>query len=378
MRVFTAARLLACLALVGAVAACGGGTPSPPRLAWQERTLPTPAGERAVLQSATWCGDRWYVVGATADSRGATVPAIWTSTDTREWSRVPVHPGHDLYARQAVLAAVACSRGRVAALGEKPGGAHGNPRVQTWQQLPDGSLAAVTAPFEQYAGQDGISVNGLAGSATGFLLSGTRVSGAAVWSSRTGARFTLHDQAPGLATTPAASTQANDAVPWAGSWTVVGDSVTSRLVGTAWTGSGQGPWTPTHLPGGTHVTTADKVTLADTGPVVAGLDDSAFGIWSLSEGHWALASTFGSVNQATTLPAFVSGLAWTGSRLVVTYADGADYRLAVGTTSSLTEQPLPAPVGDRGDHDVSVAAHGSDLLLLTDDGHRGRLWLARA
>jgi hypothetical protein len=26
---------------------------------------------------------------------------------------------------------------------------------------------------------------------------------------------------------------------------------------------------------------------------------------------------------------------------------------------------------------VTVAAHGEDLLLLTDDGRQGRIWLAR-
>jgi hypothetical protein len=315
-------------------------------------------------------------VGATADARGATRPAVWTSTDALRWRPVALDPGHDYYARRAILTSVGCSRGRVAALGAKPGGAHGNPRVETWHQLADGTLAAVPAPFERYGGQDAVSVNRLCGGTAGFLVTGTRVSGAAVWSSPTGARFTLHARAPGLASSPAASTQALDAVWWDGAWVVVGDASRSdgRLVATAWSGTGRGPWRAVSLPGGAHLTTGERVVLTGAGPVAVGLLDRAFGIWSDRDGNWSQESTFGAQVEATS-PVFVSGLAWTGSRFAVTYGDGDDFRLAVGTAASLAGVPLPTTVTDRGDHTATVAAHGDDLLLLTDDGHHTHAWL---
>jgi hypothetical protein len=367
------------VALVALVlSACGGGSSPPsPTLTWQQRTLPVSAGERAVVQSAAWCGGRWYVAGATADTRGDTRPAVWSSDDGRTWRHVRLHPGADYYAERAILTSVACSHGHIAALGAKPGGAHGNPRVETWRQQSDGSLAAVQAPFEQYGGQDAVSVNRLSGGAGGFLVTGTRVSGAAVWSSSDGNRFTIHERAPGLADTSAATTQALDAVWWGRSWTVVGDATRSTgLVATVWTGTVGGPWTPTSLPRGAGLTTAERVVGTGGGPVVAGLDGHAVGIWGESGGRWAHWATFGATVPGATSPAYVAGLAWTGSRLAVVYSDGARFRLELGVRTSWTGAPLPAAVGVRGDHTVTVAAHGKSLLLLTDDGRQGRVWLA--
>lgn len=366
---------------VGLLAACGGGghahpAPGP---SWHEQRLPADAGTRDVVQSALWCGGRWYVAGATADARGGTRPAVWASPDGSSWRPVALHPGPDYYAERAILTSLGCRRGQLAGLGAKPGGAHGNPRVETWRQLGDGSLAAVRAPFEQYGGQDAVSVNRLAGGPEGYLIAGTRVTGAAVWSSPTGLRFVLHEDVPGLASTAAATTQALDAVWWRGSWTVVGDTTRSsgRLVGTVWSGpsAGAGPWTPVSLPGGTRVTTAERATVTASGPVVAGLDDAAFALWSRDGDGWALASTFGSVHAGATSPAFVSGLAWTGSRLVATYSDGVAFHLVSGTAGSMAAVPLPTPGVVRGDRTVTVAAHGDQLLLLADDGRHSRLWL---
>lgn len=366
----------AAVAVAGSVAACGGGA-SPSRLTWQERNLPVPAGSHAVVQSATWCGRRWYVAGATAGARGNTRPAMWASADGAQWRPVALHPGADYYAERAILTSLGCSRGHVAALGAKPGGAHGNPRVETWHQGGDGSLTAVRAPFEQYGGQDAVSVNRLSGGAAGYLVTGTRVSGAAVWSSPTGRRFILHARAPGLANTGSATTQALDAAWWHGSWTVVGDSSRSsgRLVGTVWSGTGAGPWTPAPLPGGTRLATAERVTVAQTGPVVAGLDDGAIGLWSEGPDGWSLATRFGALRPGATSPAFVSGLARTGGGFAVTWSDGAAFHLATGTASSLSDVPLPTPVDVRGDHTVTVAAHGEHLLLLTDSGRDAHAWL---
>ena len=58
------------------------------------------------------------------------------------WKQLVLHPGRDYYAARAILTSVGCSRGRLAVLGSKSGGVHGTPRIRSWRQLPDGSLAA--------------------------------------------------------------------------------------------------------------------------------------------------------------------------------------------------------------------------------------------
>jgi hypothetical protein len=119
------------------------------------------------------------------------------------------------------------------------------------------------------------------------------------------------------------------------------------------------------------------VALTSTGPVVAGIDDRAFGVWSEHDGTWSLSSTFGVARAEARSPMFVSALVWTGSVLAVTYTDGRTFHLALGSPASLRTVPLPTKVTDRGDHTATVASHGSDLLLLTDVGTHApaRVWL---
>jgi hypothetical protein len=374
------------VAMMGAavVATCltsCGHHDAPPwdHLSWRAVRLPVPAGDRALVRGATWCTDRWVVVGATADGRGSTKPAVWASGDGRQWRTLPLNPEGDFYAARAVLTSVGCADGRLAVLGAKPGGAHGNPRTATWRQLPDGTMAAVRAPFELYGGQNAVAVNRLVGGPGGYLIAGTRVTGAAVWSSRDGDRFRLHEGAPGLASTSQLSTQALDAVWWHGAWTVVGmaSDDTGRLTATAWTGSGAGRWTPTTLPGGGTITTAERLALTAEGPVAVGLDDKGFGVWADRQGRWSQESTFGAEDPGGTSAAYLSGVAWTGSLLAATYSDGARFRLAIGATGGLDVVPLPTTVTVRGDHTVTIATHLDDAVLLTDDGAQGRVWLTR-
>jgi len=237
----------------------------------------------------------------------------------------------------------------------------------------------VHAAFELYGGQNAVAVNRLVGGRRGYLIAGTRVRGAAVWSSRDGRRFRLHEGAPGLASTPQVSTEALDAVWWHGAWTVVGLSSTDsgRLIATAWVGSGAGRWTPTRLPGGSTITTAERLVLTGAGPVAVGLDDQGFGVWADRRGRWSQESTFGAEDPDGTSASYVSGAAWTGSLLAATYSDGARFRLALGGTCGLDAVPLPVTVNVRGDHTVTIATHLEDALLLTDDGAQGRVWLTR-
>lgn len=366
-----AAVLAACLA------ACGGGDRSPePRpleLTWHDSTLPAPAGERSVVRAATWCRHQWVVVGATARTDGRTRPAVWTSSDGRHWQSTPLHPGGDFYAAREILESVACSRDRVAAIGAKSGGAHGMPRTASWRQLSDGSLAAVRATPVLFGGSEAVSVGAMAGGPEGYLIAGTRTSGAAVWRSARAEMFRLYAGAPGLASTSRLRTQAADALAGPDGWLVAGQvtEADGRLRGVVWSGSPGGAWHRSDLPGGTAVTTAERLASAPPGPDVAGLLDDRFGLWGLRNGSWRLVDRFGRTDPQGSAASYVSGLAEAYGRVAATYSDGARFRLWMGE-----DVPMPTEVTVDGDRTVTVAAHGRHLLLLTDDDRAGRAWLA--
>lgn len=368
-----------CLAL----AACGGGEhpPTPASIAWHESALPTPAGARAVLRDATYCAGRWYVVGASETSTARTRPAVWSSTDGVGWRRERLDPGGDYYAARAILASVGCSRDRVVLLGAKSGGAHGMPRTQTWYRRADGSFVATRAPYELYGGVRSVRVGHLAGGPEGFLISGTRTSGAAVWSSRDGRSFRIEEGAPGLAGSRRTSTQAVDASWHEGAWWVVGISTDRGGFESAvsWTPAGGGRWTRHPLPGGHAIATAERTVPTSQGLLAVGLDDEAFGAWTLTDGSWSSPATFGRRDPDGAEAAYVSSLAVAGDDVAVAYSDGAHFRLASGRVGGpWPDQPLPESVPVSGDHQVAVGGHDGTYLLLADDGVRGRVWLGKA
>jgi hypothetical protein len=341
-------------------------------LTWADTGLPVPDGERAVVRAATWCAGRWVVVGATATADDRTRPAVWTSTDARHWQTTPLHPGHDFYTAREILGSVACSRGRLGVLGAKSGGAHGMPRTATWHELPDGSLAAVRAPLQLFGGSESVAVATVAGGPAGYLIAGTRTTGAAVWRSADGATFRLYDGAPGLSSTSRLRTQATSALPYRDGWLVAGEATEAdgRLRGVTWTGDRGGPWERLELPGGTTVTTAERLVAASGGPDAAGLLDDGFGLWELRNGSWSLAERFGSSDPDGSAASYVSGLADADGRLAATYSDGGGFRLWVGE-----DVPMPTEVTVDGGRTATIAAHGRHLLLLTDDERSGRAWL---
>jgi hypothetical protein len=326
-----------------------------------------------MVRAATWCAGRWVVVGATATEGGRTRPAVWTSPDAREWQSTALHPGRDFYAARAILDSVACSQGRLAALGAKSGGAHGMPRTATWRQLPDGSLGAVPAPAVLFGGSEAVSVGDMAGGPEGYLVAGTRTSGAAVWRSDDGGLFRLYAGTRGLASTSRLRSQAADALSAAEGWLVAGQVTEpdGRLRGVVWTGDAGGPWRRSDLPGGTTITTAERFAAAPPGPDVAGLLDDRFGLWGLRNGSWHLLDRFGATDPDGSVASYVSGLAESLGRVAATYSDGAHFRLWVGE-----DVPMPTEVTVDGDRSVTVASHGRRLLLLTDDDRAGRAWLA--
>jgi hypothetical protein len=363
--------------LAAALAACGGvdqaPEPHPLNLAWHGTTLPAPDGERAVVRAATWCAGHWVVVGATSTTDGRTRPAVWTSTDARQWQNIPLRPGRDFYTAREILGSVACSRGRLAAIGTKSGGAHGMPRTASWRERADGSLAAVSAPFALFGGSEALTVGRMAGGPRGYLLAGTRTNGAAVWQSARGGLFRLYDGDPGLASTSLVDTQALDAAAYRSAWVVAGE-VTGQdgsLRAAVWAGDPDTSWTRADLPGASSLSTAERLVMTPAGLDAAGLLDDGIGVWALRDGSWRVTERFGSSDPNGSEASYVAGLASSQGRLAATYSDGARFRLWVGE-----DVAMPTEVAVDGDRTATVAARGDRLLLLTDDDHTGRAWVA--
>lgn len=286
------------LFLASILAACAAPAETP---AWTRIDLPG-----AELHATADCDGLWYVVGATRDPAGATRPAAWTSPDAVTWQRVRFTPDPaSQYGPQNVISAVACAAGRVVMLGSASGGAHGNPRVSTWRRLPDGSMAENTAPFETYGGDTAVDVAHLSAGPAGFAMAGTRSSGAAAWLSPDGARFTLFENAPGLA----GPSVGRDVVPLPdGRWAVVGGRDDRAA---AWYSRDGRRWTAADLPsGGSDWSELHRAARDGDDVVAVGPRGTAFGVWRLHAGVWTDLGVFGGA------PTGVQSLAVAGDRLI--------------------------------------------------------------
>jgi hypothetical protein len=364
------------------LAGCGGGGDRPaPSVTWHESSLPAPTGVRALVRDASYCGGRWYVVGATANRSGETRPAVWSSPDATRWQRVRLDPGSDVFAVRDLLGSVGCSRGRIAVVGARAGGPRGTLRTTTWRQRADGSLVAWRAPLVLFGGVRAVKVGRLEGGPHGFLIAGTRTSGAAVWRSPDAQAFRIDEGAPGLASTARSASQGSDSVWHDGTWWVIGTATDDAgyVSGMAWTPAAGGSWTRHPVPGGALLATAERAAETPKGLLVVGLDDHAFGARTLSGGSWSKGSTFGRQNPAGLEAAYVSGLAVSGNEVLASYSDGVHFRLAAAAVGGAWgDLAAPESVSVNGDHQVAVAAGAGRFLLLADDGTRGRVWVATA
>lgn len=336
-------RALVALALAGACAT------APPH-AWAEISLPGPGAR--LLRDAVACGGHWYVVGARAAAGGETSPAAWQSADGRSWRSLTVTalPGSH-YGPRSVLYAVACANGSIAAVGSRAGGAHGNPRVSTWYQRPDGSLTEAAAPFETYGGDTAVDVGRIAGGLSGFLLAGNRTSGAAAWLSADGTAFRLLENAPGLA-----RAFARDGAVLDGQFLLVGGFGDAPA---AWTSADGTSWQRADVPGGDGWHELQRVVRLGAELIAVGPAGDTYGAWRGPD--WTAAGRFGEPDG-------------TGVRSL-TVSDGRLYAAAGRLWRS----------GDRGRswHTVTtprgasplsaVAGHSGHLLVIAGD----RAWLAR-
>ena len=270
---------------------------------------PGPAGRLAV-RDATVCGDEWVLVGGVFMTDDLTRPALWSSPDGTTWTSRPVEPT-DYWAQRSVLSSVACQEdGTLAMIGGKSGGAHGNPRVSSWYERDDGVYVDVIAGYTLYGGAEATNVSRMAAGPDGFLISGNRVSGAAVWTSPDALEFELHDDVHELANSAGRVTLAIGQVHDGEEWTLVGSaSLTDRLarVPMVWTSPDGLAWTEERVPRTDEFNDLEQVTPVGDGLVAVGLRGQAYGVWTRdADGEWDLGETFGEVQTAGGSPAVSS------------------------------------------------------------------------
>lgn len=367
-----------------AVTACTSSSDEGPdpepvlEVAWEELTLPFPPGPegRIAVRDATYCDGRWYVVGGVFPPVGDSRPAGWTSADGSTWEPLAFDPiGY--WAERAVLSSVACRDGEVAMVGAKSGGAHGNPRVTTWHRRTDGVYVDVVAPSELYGGPRATNVGRLAAGPDGWMISGNRSGGPAVWLSEDASEFRIVEDRPPLADDEGYDALATDHV-WDGNdWTVVGGSVIpGRLLRApmAWASPDGESWERLEVPTVDGFATLDRVIRLDDGVLAAGVRGDSFGVW-LRDDQWSMGESFGAVDPDAGAAAFVHGLTTLGDDVFVSVSDGTTYHLWRGRQGeSWMQVGIPIEPRAAGEQVLNVVSNESELLLIADDAERGRIF----
>ncbi|NPD04686.1 hypothetical protein HN031_08310 [Nocardioides sp. zg-1308] len=384
-------RTPAALAAIGVLALAGctdeprePARPEPVRVTWVEKQLPPPDGApgRTVVRDAVQCGDGWWVVGAVFLDRPSetrdTRPAAWFSADRGTWRSVPVE-ARTYWGRRAILNSVACSRGRVAVVGARSGGAHGNPRVTTFH-AEGASLVDVRAVFTQYGGVSATNVGPIAGGPTGWLITGNRTSGPGVWWTDDPRGFTRVEAEPGLTDDGDLESLAQGA-GWAGEeWVVVGAGArTGRHLDPdplAWTSRDGLTWTPEEMPAAEGAEDVHRVTLLDDGRLLAvGLHEGRYAAWVRDDDGWGEGVSFGEVAQEWRGAPYVASLVTTTAGALASVSTGDHYELwQTGDGRDWRRVDVPLEPQTAGDHTLVVAA-GEDLLLVADAGDGGHVWV---
>ncbi|MBB5869293.1 hypothetical protein F4553_002672 [Allocatelliglobosispora scoriae] len=381
--------VIACAAAV-LVAACEStpdGPPPPPPppvdLAWQEVSLTVPPGPpgRLVTGDATRCGDRWYLVGAVASGAAAepeTRPAAWESADGRNWSAMTLQP-LTYYGHQAMLYSVGCRDGKIAVLGAKRGGAHGNPRVTNWFLSAPHTLRQVEAAFSLFGGPVAVNVSRIDGGRDGWLISGNRTSGAAVWNSADAVDFALLEGVAPLAGVEGFDTWGSDAV-WAGDrWVAVGGVLRKGRIDRdpiAWSSTDGLTWQQQEPPSTPEYEEMQRVVATDAAVVAIGLDGGSFRAWRSVDGSWRPAGRFGTT--AGIRPPQALSLTVIGSKLIATTVNNVGFSAWVSEDAGDTWRQLTTPIElfAANDRSMVAAGGGGSTLLLVDDAQVSRVWMA--
>lgn len=355
-------------------------------LSWTERPLPTPDGApgRSVVRDAVGCGDGWWVVGAvlldepseTRDTR----PAAWFSPDRESWTSVPVATS-TYWGRRAILNSIACSRDRIAVVGARSGGAHGNPRVTTFR-MDDSTLVDVRANFVQYGGVTASNVGPIAGGPAGWLIAGNRLSGPAVWSTDDPRTFTRVEGEAGLTDDGDLDSLAQ-ATGWAGDeWVLVGagarDGRHLDQDPLAWTSADGLTWSPEAMPAREGEEDVHRVGLLDDGRLLAvGRSSDGFAAWVRDADGWGESVAFGAIAVEWRGTPYVASLAPTPVGMLATVSTGDHYELwQTGDGRAWRQLDVPLEPPTAGDHTLMAVA-GDELLLVADAGDGGHVWVGQ-
>jgi hypothetical protein len=283
------------------------------------------------------------------------------------------------YGEQNVLYAAGCREGRLAVLGAKNGGAHGNPRTSNWHQVGE-RLVEVAAPFELYGGPRAVHVARMAGGPAGWLIVGSRLSGAAAWVSPDGQRFELVEGAPELAGDDRGRTAAYDVVAVPSGWLAVGGLLPpgrTALSPMVWTSADGRVWQRVPVAASDQPGQPRRVTLVGTTPVAVGPLGAGFGAWRPGPQGWRVTARFG-VASGAAVPT-VSALAAADGRVVAVTVDGVGHGFWLSGDEGYSWRPVlgpPVAVPPGGDSAVAVATAAGRLVAVTDDGHRSSAWSA--
>lgn len=353
--------------------------------AWQEVSLPIPPGpgSRIILRESVQCAGKWYLVGGvgdpsvTGDYGMETRPAVWVSQDGSRWENVALTP-RDYYGERSVFYSAGCREGKIAVIGSKTGGAHGNPRVSSWYQQGDGSLIQVLAEFELYNGPNYMNVSRIVAGPDGWLIAGNRMPGAAVWLSPDATEFRILEGAPELASDPRGETWAADAVATPQGWVVVGGMLfrgrTDRDPMSFSSTDGLS-WTRTAVAATPEYEEFQRVRSSNGVTWAAGVNGATFGVWKYAGTAWELKGAFGDLRGGSAAP-FIKSFISYGTGLMMAGGTGSAHEIWTSSDGHSWRQvalPAPAPVG--AERTIAINAREQQILMLIDDGQRGRAWL---
>ncbi|NYJ00849.1 hypothetical protein HNR19_001547 [Nocardioides thalensis] len=369
--------------------ACTGSPDDPPPrtdapgapmvgVAWEEVRLPTVPGHRIAVRDATWCGDRWLVVGGVLGPPADSRPGAWVSSDGRRWEAIRFRTS-TYWGARAVLSSVACRGGVPVAVGAMSGGAHGNPRVATFRETRQGAWVDVPAPVERYGGPSAVNVGDVAAGPRGWLISGNRRTGPAVWTARSPRRFHLVEGEPGLVGGEGAPL-AHGAVSDGSRWTVVGGRTgpeVSDRVPVAWSSADGRRWRREEVPDTPGYDDLHRAARVGDAVVAIGLRGSGFGSWLREDGDWRAGGGFGTTETEARRAPGVASLTTDGTAMLTVVSDGARFHLW-GSPDGVAWAPieLPLDLEATAEQALAVASSRSGVLLVADTGDGSRVWQA--
>ncbi len=362
-----------------------GPSAGPLTLSWQEVKLPAPSGAagRLAVRDVVTCDGKWYAVGAVLgpgdEAVAASRPAAWASDDGRTW-RAMTMQASSFYGKLQTLYTAACKDGRVATLGAKSGGAHGNPRISSFYQQGDNLVEVTNAAFTLYGGSEAVNVGRLSAGPKGFIIAGNRVTGAAAWLSTDATVFRIVENSPGLASDPKLDTQAQAGYVGADGYVVVGGGLPKGQIDHdpfAWTSPDGDHWTRVTLPRDSQYEDLQRVAKVGDKLVAVGLHGDTFGSWYSATGaQWQIGGRFGTDLSPL---ADVRSMAVAGNAAFVSGQDGTKYGLYTSDDGAQTWRTVSLPPGNHpagSEKGLAIAAGAGEVVAAGDDGTTGRIWVA--